>query len=101
MDACVHSDFMGLCGKEDWNDPLNVKSRTGFVICLNDCPIIWSSKLQDSISTSTMMAEHCVLSVCERGVLPLRELVKTVAQSLKLDNSCYTSFKTTVHKDNN
>ncbi len=101
MDAYCDSDFMGLYGKEDRNDPLNVKSRTGFVICLNDCPIIWSSKLQDSISTSTMMAEYYALSTCMRDVLPLRELVKTVAKGLKLDESCYTSFKTTVHEDNN
>ena len=55
MDVYVDSDFMGIYGQEERNDPDNVKSRTGHVICLNDCPIIWQSKLQESIALSTMM----------------------------------------------
>jgi hypothetical protein len=50
MDAYVDSNFLGLYGKERRSDPDNVKSRTGYVICLNDCPIVWSSKLQESIA---------------------------------------------------
>ena len=46
------------------------------------------------------MAEYYALSTCMREVLPLRELVKTVAQGLGLDESCYTQFQTTVHEDN-
>ena len=101
MDAYVDSDFMGMYGKEPRNDPSNVKSRTGYVICLNGCPVIWSSKLQDSISTSTMMAEYYALSSCMREVLPLRELVMTVGKSLGIKEDCLTQFKTTVWEDNN
>ena len=57
MDVYVDSDFLGLYGKERRDDPDNVRCRTGYVIMLNDCPVIWKSCLQDSISTSTMMAE--------------------------------------------
>ena len=75
----MDSDFLGLHGKEDRADPDNVRSRTGYVILLNKCPIIWSSHLQSSISTSTMMAEHCALSAAMREVLPLRALARTAA----------------------
>ena len=77
MDAHVDSDFMGLYGKEKRVDPDNVKSRTGFVICVNGCPIIWYSKLQDGVALSTMMDKYYVLSVAIREVLPLRSLTKT------------------------
>lgn len=100
MDVYVDADFMGLYGKELRSDPANVKSRTGYVICLNGCPIIWSSKLQESIALSTMMAEYYALSTSMREVLPLRNLVKTVAVGCGLDPKCMTTFKTTVWEDN-
>jgi hypothetical protein len=100
MDVYVDSDFMGLYGRELRSDPTNVKSRTGYVICMNSCPIIWSSKLQESIALSTMMAEYYALSTAMREVIPLRNLVATVAAGCGLDEHCLTTFKTTVHEDN-
>ena len=101
MDAYVDSDFMGLYGKEKRTDPTNVKSRTGFVICVNDCPIVWSSKLQDGVALSTMMAEYYALSTCMREVLPLRALTKGVAKGLGISDDVLTEFRTTVWEDNN
>ena len=101
MDAYVDSGFMGLYGKEKCIDPDNVKSRTGFVICVNDCPIIWSSKLQDGVALSTMMAEYCALFTAMREVLPLHSLTKTVAKGLGILQECVTDFATTVWEDNN
>jgi hypothetical protein len=101
MDVFVDSDFMGLYGKEKRSDPDNVKSRTGFVICLNGCPIVWASKLQTTISLSTMMAEYYALSTAMREVLPIRDRVKAVAQGFGIDPECVTEFRTTVWEDNN
>ena len=92
MDVYVDSDFLGIYGKEMRTDPDNVKSRTGFVILLNSCPIIWSSKLQDSISLSTMMAEYYALSSAMREALPLRNLVKTMAVGCGINHKCVTMF---------
>ena len=101
VDAYVDSDFMGLYGKERRSDPDNVKSRTGYVICINSSPIIWASKLQESVALSTMMAEYYALSTCMREVLPIRELIRTVAKGVGLNEKCATTFKTTVWEDNN
>jgi hypothetical protein len=101
MDVYVDSDFMGLYGKELRSDPSNVKSRTGYVICLNGCPIIWSSKLQDSIALSTMMAEYYALSSAMREVIPLRALIQVVAKGCGVSETTLTTFKTTVWEDNN
>ncbi len=101
MDAYVDSDFMGLFNKEDPTDPVSSKSRTGYVICINGCPIIWSSKLQDGVALSTMMAEYYALSTAMRDVLPLRDLAKGVAKGMGISQDCLTDFKTTVWEDNN
>jgi len=47
-----------------------------------------------------MMAEYYALSTAMRELLPLRELVTTVARGLDLDADNVTTFKTTVWEDN-
>jgi hypothetical protein len=75
IDCYVDADFAGLCPHEDNHDPTFVQSRTGFAICISNCPVIWSSKLQGDISTLTMEAENSALSSAMRDVLPLRDLL--------------------------
>jgi hypothetical protein len=101
VDCYVDADFCGLYGREDRTDTTSVKSRTGYVICIAGCPVIWSSKLQESIALSTMMAEYYALSTAMREVLPLNDLVKVIATALQLDEEHLTSFNTTVWEDNN
>ena len=100
MDAYVDSDFLGLYGQERREDPDNVRSRAGHVILVNGCPITWKSKLIDGICLSTMMAEYYALSMAMREVLPLRELVRTVATGLGIEEKVQTLFKTTIWEDN-
>ena len=40
VDCYVDVDFAGLWGSEDPQDPISVKSRTGFVIKFMDCPLL-------------------------------------------------------------
>lgn len=101
MDVYVDSDFLGIYGKEERTDPDNVKSRGGHVILVNGCPIVWQSKLIDAVCLSTMMAEYYALSIAMREVLPLRNLVRAVAQGLKIDDNVLTQFKASVWEDNN
>ena len=100
MDVYVDSDFLGLYGTEPRTDPDNVKNRTGYVILLNDCPIVWKSVLSQDFALSTMMAEYYALSTAMREVLPLRDLVKVVAEGCGICSDCLTTFKTTVWEDN-
>jgi hypothetical protein len=58
IDCYVDADFAGLWPHEDKDDPTCVKSHSGYVICISDCPVIWCSKLQHDIATSTMEAEY-------------------------------------------
>jgi hypothetical protein len=56
------TDFADLWLRDDKQDPHCVRSRTGYVICLADCPVLWKSKLQTEIALSTMESKHVALS---------------------------------------
>lgn len=99
-DVYVDADFAGGWGYEDPNDPACVKSRTGFIIEIMDCPIQWMSKLQTNIATSTMEAEYTALSVALRSAIPLLEIIRYVTSAFCVTNSSILTFKTTVHEDN-
>jgi hypothetical protein len=62
IDCYVDADFAGMWGYEDEQDPSCVKSRTGFVIFIQGCPVVWKSKLQTDVATSTMESEYNALS---------------------------------------
>jgi hypothetical protein len=64
IDAYPDTDFAGLYGYEDNNDPICVCSCMGYVITVAGCPIYWSSKLQTETATSTMEAEIIALGSC-------------------------------------
>jgi hypothetical protein len=101
LDVYVDSDFAGLWRREDDQDPVCVKSRTGFVILLAECPLLWQSKLQGQVALSTMEAEYIALSTSLRSLLPLKTLVAEVAASLMDDPSFLTSTYSSVFEDNN
>ena len=100
MDVYCDTDFCGLYGKEKRNDPDNVKSRLGYCISLNGCPLVWKSCLLQPTCLSTMMAEYCGLAIAMKEVLPLRNLVLAVAEALELPEMCESKFQCTAHEDN-
>jgi hypothetical protein len=100
MDCYVDADFAGLWPHEDKADPICVKSRTGFVICISDCPVVWASKLQPDIALSTMESEYTALSTAMKDVIPLRTLFTTLGSSIGIGDNLLTTFQTTVHEDN-
>ena len=64
IEAMCNSDFAGLWNVENNLDPVSSKSRTGFVIFVGGCPVVWQSKLQGETALSTMDAEIVALSQC-------------------------------------
>jgi hypothetical protein len=62
--------------------------------------VIWTSKLQTEIATSTMESEYIALAIAMRDLLPFKRLFLAVAHGISLDKSKTTTFKTTVWEDN-
>ena len=73
-------------------DYLDRKSRTGYIIFLNDCPIIWKSRKQRSVAISTMESEYMSASDATQDliwvtqVLNELDLEEQVTCSLNMDN---------------
>ena len=71
LDCYVDADFDGLWIYKNDQDPVCMKSQTGYVLTLGGCPIQWSSKIQSEISISTTEAEYIALSQGMRELIPL------------------------------
>jgi hypothetical protein len=101
LDCYVDADFAGLWNYESDQDPVCVKSRTGYVMTLGGCPILWNSKLQTEIALSTTESEYISLSQAMRELIPLRRLLFEIATAMKLPEVKGTVIKSTVFEDNN
>ena len=76
VDCYVDADFAGLFAIENNEDPISVKSRTGYVILYKGSHLLWVSKMQTQIALSTMEAEYIALSQAMRDLIPIREILK-------------------------
>jgi hypothetical protein len=72
IDCHVDADVAGLFGVEDGQDPVSVKSRSGYVIFFSGVPLLWVSKLQTLIALSTMEDKYVALSQSMRDLIPIR-----------------------------
>ncbi|KAI2512657.1 hypothetical protein MHU86_1653 [Fragilaria crotonensis] len=101
LDCYVDADFAGLHGRDPDRSPTSAKSRTGYIITLGGCPILWKSHLQSEISLSTLEAEYSALSSAMRTLLPLRSMLQEVASGIKLPRTFTSTIKCQVFEDNN
>jgi len=101
LDCYVDADFAGLWNHEDDQDPVCVKSRTGYVMTLGGCPLHFVSKLQTEIALSTLEAEYIALSQSMRDLLPMRDLLQEIGTKLNLDFANPAIMHSTVFEDNN
>jgi hypothetical protein len=77
----VDCDFAGNCVKEDaMNDPSTAKSRTGYVISYQGCPITCASKLLTEVVLSTTESEYVGLSESLRIAIVLMNLLKEMKE---------------------
>ena len=100
LNCYVDADFAGLYGYEDEQDPVSVRSRTGFTLTLFGCPIVWSSKLQSEITLSSTAAEYVAFSMAMRELLPMRALLEEVGSKLNLKFLKTSLVRSTVFEDN-
>jgi len=90
LDCYVDADFASLWKVEDDQDPVCVKSRTGYVLMLGGYPLTWASRLQSEIALSTTEAEYIALSTAMRDLLPTRALLKEIGDKMQL-SYCHKS----------
>ena len=61
VDFYADADFVGLWGHEYLQDPICDRSRTGFVVTFDNCPLLWASKIHTDIDISTLYSDYVAL----------------------------------------
>ena len=84
IDCYPDTDFSGMYGHEKINDQACVKSRTGYITTVADCPVLWKSKIQIETALSTMEAEVIALTYSCRELLPIMDMVTVLAEAVGL-----------------
>ncbi|KAL7489424.1 hypothetical protein ACHAW6_015024 [Cyclotella cf. meneghiniana] len=100
VEAFPDADFAGLYGHEKITDPACAKSRTGFLIQVSDCPMVWVSKLQMETALSTMEAEIIALAHCCRELFPVMDIVSEVGKVVGLETEDFVSMHVSIHENN-
>jgi hypothetical protein len=94
VDCYVDADFAGLWGVESDQDPISVKSRSGYLITFMNCPLLWVSKLQSQIALSTMESEYIALSQSMRDLIAVREVLKEIYSIVLNDSKTKLTYRT-------
>jgi hypothetical protein len=89
LEVYVDADFSG-----NWDptaphsDRDTARSRHGYIVMYEGCPMIWKSQLQTEIALSSTESEYIGISYAMREVIPIMELLK----EMKREN--FPIFKT-------
>jgi hypothetical protein len=89
----------GMYGYERHDNSSFVKSHTGYVINVANCPVMWQSKLQTETALSTMEAESVAISHCAWKLIPIMQMVEFLGPAVGLPVDC-TSMHVCIHEDN-
>ena len=77
-----------------------VSNRTGYVILLANCPLLWVSKLQSEIALSTIESEFIAQSSSFRSLIPTKRLIEATLSGLDIKTDVHYSAKSTFFEDN-
>ncbi len=100
LDCYPDANFAGLWGHENPDDPHCVHSRTGYVITLSNCPILWTSKMQTSITSSTMESEYIAMSQACKDLFHIMDLINNLTTTLDIPTFDSTNLHVMIHEDN-
>ena len=100
MKVYVDADFAGNFDKKDTQNRDTARSRHGYFIMYEGCPITWKSQLQTEICLSSTESEYCGLSYALRETIPLMQLLREMKR-LKFPVATATpTIKCRVFEDN-
>ena len=101
FECCVDADFAGAWSPSEALDPAACFSRTGCIVFHAGCPVIWSSKMQNTIALSTTEAEHTASSASMRDIVhPLNLADELQAHNINLPNAKQHNVTCRVFEDN-
>ena len=100
IDLWVDSDYAGNWHKSHAPFDSNTsRSRTGYIITLASCPVVWGSKIQVEISLSSTEAEYVALSQSMREVIPLMGIIAETTKHMQVSCPNIPTVHCKVFKD--
>ncbi len=78
------ANFAGMKGRKGMDDPVCAKSRTGFVIMVAYCSIMWQSKLQFESLSPNMEAEIIATAHSSCKLFPIMDGVSIMGTAIGL-----------------
>lgn len=96
IDCYPDADFAGMYRHESNTDTVCVKSRTGYVMNVANCPVLWASRLQRMTACSTMEAETIALVQICRYLFSIMHIVKSVNTAVGLPGPT-TAIRVSAH----
>jgi hypothetical protein len=100
LELYCDADFAGLYKRESDRSLDSARSRTGYIIKLSGCPLVWKSHLQTEVSLSTLEAEYSALSQALRTLLPLKRILVGITNVVGLPTEVTTTIRADVFDDN-
>ena len=100
LEMFCDADFAGLYKREPDRSLDSARSRTGYIIKLSSCPLIWKSHLQTEVALSTLEAEYSALSQALCTLLPLKRILTGVADLICLPSTVKATILAYVFEDN-
>ena len=100
LDVFVDVAFASGWSTEPAIKPDSVKSQIGCIVESAGCPVLWVSKSQSTITTSTMQSECMALSMALRTFIPMCKAAKSVVKGLDCLEKQSVKFLATIHEDN-
>jgi len=100
LELYVDADFAGGYKRDPDEDPISAKSRLGWIIFLAGCPVVWKSKIQQDISTSSAESEYSALSLALKMLIPLRYMLLEACDELGLPKDFKSSVACRAFEDN-
>jgi len=93
------ADFCGLFGYDPSHLISSAQSRSGYIIKVAGCPLVWKSQLMQSVCLSTAESEYYSLSLLMRALIPIRALLHEMISMLQIPCNVQ-AVKFTVNVDN-
>jgi len=100
VDCFVDASFAPCWDVGDPSDSDAGRSRSGWIIKLDDCPIAFASRKQGEAALSTVEAEYLALSMAMRELIWIRRIVLEVASGFNVSYNKTSVVHSTVWEDN-
>ena len=76
----VDADFSGNWTQLESNDRDSARSRHGYIITYNGCPLLWKSQMQTEIALSSTESEYIGISSGLRDVIPIMRTLQEMKE---------------------